>query len=222
MPFDTFEESVRKLIKEELKKRNMDLVELAQNSGVEYRTLWRFVKGRSSIRTAFLSKVLDFLYPGLLNRLFAKKETQIVEYTPKILGESKEEYITLPIYRGLAAGGPIYPERDIVGEVTIPTSLYREGIYAMLVRGNSMEPTIVDGSIVFIDTNDINLRHGKMYAFYFPYKGSVLKRVFFTTNHQVLLKSDNEDYPEFVFSPQDFENGDIKVIGRVVMSIQRY
>ncbi len=217
-----FEKDLRNLILKEIQQRGMDIKKLAEETGVEYRTIWRFLREKSTIRLSLISKVVDYLFPNLIKKLMIKEEVSVVEYVPKIIGESYKEYISIPVYRGIAAGGPIYPEKDIVDEITIPIKYYKKGVYAILVRGNSMEPTIVDGSIVLIDTEDTYLQHEKIYAFYFPYRGAVVKRVIFASNTKVLLKSDNEKYPEYVLAVENFENGEIRVIGRVIMSIQKY
>ena len=202
-----FADELRREINAYMEKHGLTVKELARRAGSSYRSLLRFLQGED-VKLSNIAPVVDVV-----------REKPFTELEPVLLGKTEEEYTALPVYAELGAGGP-RDATDYVGEVCVPLRFARRGVYALKVRGNSMHPSIVDGSIVGVDTYQKELMHDKIYAFHIRHSGSVIKRAIILEGGDVLLKSDNESYPSYVFKGEDRD--DLVVIGRVVWSVQVY
>lgn len=89
---------------------------------------------------------------------------------------------------------------------------------ARLVRvmGRSMEPTLNDGDIVGINTQDTEIRDGKTYAIC---QADLLRvKILIATPDSVIIRSINrEEYPDEVVSREHFQEN-VRVIGKVFWS----
>jgi len=73
-----------------------------------------------------------------------------------------------------------------------------------------MEPTIKDGSIIFINRNDKNIANGGIFVISTS-SGTFVKRVNLKSNGEIELISDNKIYPvETVLA------NDIEIVGKVI------
>ena len=90
-----------------------------------------------------------------------------------------------------------------------------QNIEAINVDGESMEPTLKDGSIVFLDRNQTNIHKEDIYVVNTLNAGLFIKRIRQRTDGMIELISDNPSYsPEVVLSEE------IQVIGKVVGNIE--
>ncbi|ECB4073432.1 helix-turn-helix transcriptional regulator [Salmonella enterica subsp. enterica serovar Napoli] len=89
---------------------------------------------------------------------------------------------------------------------------------AKLVRvsGQSMEPTLNDGDVVGVNTQDTAIRDGKTYAIC---QSNLLRvKTLIATPTSVIIRSINRDeYPDEVLDREDFQKN-VRVIGRVFWS----
>lgn len=89
---------------------------------------------------------------------------------------------------------------------------------AKLVRvsGQSMEPTLNDGDVVGVNTQDTTIRDGKTYAIC---QSDLLRvKTLIATPTSVIIRSINrEEYPDEVLEREDFHKN-VRVIGRVFWS----
>ena len=83
-------------------------------------------------------------------------------------------------------------------------------IQAINVLGDSMEPTLMSGDVVFINKEFTNARKAGIYVVSTP-GGLFIKRLQLYTNGTVALVSDNEAY-----SPEILNGEDVNVLGKVV------
>jgi SOS-response transcriptional repressor LexA len=86
-------------------------------------------------------------------------------------------------------------------------------IQALNVIGDSMEPTLNDGDIVFVDRSSTNPHRTGVYIVSTPY-GLFIKRLQLQANGTVALVSDNPNYSDEIVSVSDVE-----VLGKVVGSL---
>jgi phage repressor protein C with HTH and peptisase S24 domain len=85
---------------------------------------------------------------------------------------------------------------------------------AMTARGNSMEPTIHDGDSLLVDTSQVEVIDGRVYALWYE-GGERVKRLYRLPGGGLRIRSDNAaDHPEIVLGPEYV--GHVRVIGRVV------
>jgi phage repressor protein C with HTH and peptisase S24 domain len=129
-------------------------------------------------------------------------------------------FVQVKVYDMNSAKGPGgFPGAEPAGTLIIPEGDFRKGPVAIQVRGDGMSPNVLDGAIVGIDTTDVNLISGKLYAVWLSYEGATIKRVF-VYPEKVVLRHDNPSFPETAI-PASAKGEDI-IIGRVVWLYQRY
>ena len=87
------------------------------------------------------------------------------------------------------------------------------GVIGLVVAGDSMEPTIFKGAIVGITPYDGSLNPGGIYLIHRPPWGRTLKRVKEGENGQIVLYSDNPQYPPYNLPDEGYEQ---IIIGKVV------
>jgi len=103
-------------------------------------------------------------------------------------------------------------DHRIMGNITTYTN---QNIEAINVDGESMEPTLKDGSIVFLDRNQANIHKDGIYVVNTANAGLFIKRIRQRTDGMIELISDNPSY-----SPEVISSEEIQVIGRVVGNIE--
>jgi len=87
-------------------------------------------------------------------------------------------------------------------------------LVSMRVVGDSMEERLHDGDAVVIDTAQIEVLDGKVYALWYD-GGERVKRLYRMPGGGLMIRSDNEDkYPPLKLSAQEAES--VRIIGRVV------
>ena len=85
-----------------------------------------------------------------------------------------------------------------------------KNIHALNVVGDSMEPTLNDSDIVFMDRDSTNPNRNGVYIVSTP-AGVFVKRLQLKLDGTVALVSDNESYTDEIVNAED-----IKVLGKVV------
>lgn len=134
-------------------------------------------------------------------------------------GIGDTEFIDVPrVDVRVSAGDGVAPHLDdVIGHLKFARSFLRScGVNAASarvvdVRGNSMEPTIKDGAVLLVSTNNREPTENQIYAMARPTEGLIVKRLV-RLDGKWLARSDNRDYP-------DFQIGDgepITIIGRAL------
>ena len=85
----------------------------------------------------------------------------------------------------------------------------RSAIDIVKVEGDSMEPTIKNGDLIFIDRGEDRIKDGAIYAIAAP-MGLFVKRIRRAAIGSLTLVSDNAAYPNIEVSPDE-----ARIIGRV-------
>ncbi|MBO6918906.1 MAG: LexA family transcriptional regulator [Rhizobiaceae bacterium] len=84
--------------------------------------------------------------------------------------------------------------------------------YAILIEGDSMAPTLPNGSYAFVDTSQTYPSPPDLYAINYGH-GAMVKRVELLPGDKIRIISDNGRYSDF-----EFEQCDVEVYGRVIAS----
>lgn len=125
---------------------------------------------------------------------------------------------SLDVY--VAEDGDILDPEQIRGYWSLPeymlVSLGKlKNIYAWEVRGDSMEPTLPGGSVVFVDTSQRDPRSGDIFAINYG-DGLMVKRLkLVPRTDKVSVISDNERY-----GADELLREDVHIWGRIVGSFQ--
>lgn len=129
--------------------------------------------------------------------------------------------VKMPVRALAGAGNPCDLEQlTPIGHITIEADYDGPNIVALQIRGNSMEPNIMNGAHVGVDRTDREIISGQLYAIYIPYEGIVVKRIF-VGPELIKIKSDNPAFPDHDLSI-DRINWDTFVQGRVKWVLQKY
>lgn len=225
-------------IRELRKSRGMTLDEMATETGISTSFLSRIEKGEDAKDGRGLS-----LENAV--RIARALKCEITDFTTEFSEEDIAEAQKLPlnskstpagdvpnltIHAGLGNGGLQAVEADavsgfVVNEFTDGYWSFPEAVrsgftqigqtHALPVKGDSMEPTLSGGSIVFVDTTHMMPSPPDLYAVDYG-DGLMVKRIeLIPRTDQVRVISDNNRYQTYEMSRDD-----LHVYGRVVASFQ--
>jgi len=163
------------------------------------------------------SNILDFC---------AKKKISInwllYNQNPGSLVDSTDKYwIRYYPEVNVSAGGGAYENDDSYESMEIPPYFLDmiggkenlKNVDAINVVGDSMEPTLNNNNIIFIDKSKNDLNKDGIYAFTTNY-GLFVKRIQRRVDGKLDVISDNRDYPK-----QILDKNEIFVVGKVISSL---
>ena len=157
----------------------------------------------------YLDKLGERTY--IFERDLSAREVYVSEVVQK-----KEELKEVKVYADIAAGRPIEMMDEERGFFPVPKEFmhYRESVYMLQVKGDSMTGAGIDcGDYVIIEQTD-HIDNQQIGAIY--YNGGVtLKRVV-QMGETVLLMSENPKY-----EPIHIEGDDFKVMGKLIGVIKK-
>lgn len=143
-----------------------------------------------------------------------KVQDEIIAETMKSIGIVPIRTRKVPILGGIAAGEPIYAQEEHEEYADVDEDTPCD--YALRVEGDSMEPTICLGDLVFIrrqsDVND-----GQIAAVLIE-DSATLKRIFHQSGSLTLISDNAAKYPPRHITCED---GEIRIMGRAV-SFKRF
>ena len=161
-------------------------------------------------------------YSNILN-FCAKKKISInwllYNQNPGSLVDSTDKYwIKYFPEVAVSAGGGAYENNDNFESLEVPSYFINrlggkenlKNIDAINVVGDSMEPTLNDDNIIFLDKTKNDCSRDGIYAFT-TIHGLFVKRIQKRVDGNLDIISDNKDYPS-----QILNNSDIKIVGKVV------
>jgi len=161
-------------------------------------------------------------YSNILN-FCAKKKISInwllYNQSPGSLVDSTDKYwIKYFPEVTVSAGGGAYENSDDFESLEVPSYFIDrlggkdnlKNIDAINVIGDSMEPTLNDDNIIFLDKSKNDCSRDGIYAFTTVH-GLFVKRIQKRVDGHLDIISDNKDYPSQVLN-----NSDIKIVGKVI------
>lgn len=129
----------------------------------------------------------------------------------------------LPLPAVLPHGGVIFSSESVRGEIVLPeyllsefTRTAAERVHWIKVRGDSMEPSLLPGDRVMVDTTDTSIAQGGIFVLRDPDGEIIVKRLHKLAGGIVDLISDNPKQGD-----RQVELSEIAVIGRVVGRLSR-
>lgn len=207
-PYESFMDAFRRAVED---KGN--LKSFADSCGMNYATLYRWFHQLQVPSLQAIEPMLPYLDVAPVIR-------RIGEYSPgeKIEGE---DLPTIPVFFSAGAGAPVdadiwksVPEKRI----QVLPQYYRQDAVLVEVVGDSMEPTISNGSFVGVVPFSGRLREGGIYLVQWQPFGMVVKRIRSNKQGEIVLISDN---PQYEPQPLPFEGYESVIIGEVLWYIQK-
>jgi len=155
-----------------------------------------------------------------------RKEIELVPWTIKGVWDpnkryDKDDYVLLPVYNEVDAGNAERNHNSVepIDHVPVKVEWIKDNVLGIKVIGDSMIPTISDGSVVLVDTNQKKIIDGKVFAIEIPYIGATVKRVFVEYN-KLILKADNPVYKEKKYPLDVIEKEELRIVGRIIKVIE--
>lgn len=132
------------------------------------------------------------------------------------------EFVTAPILDIELSEIDGYQNESEIAEYTLPFQAYTlknlgipvEKVRVVKVHGDSMEPKLLDGDTVSINTLDKRIKDGKIYAIRI---GNLQKVKVLIQNYDgsITIRSFNQSFEDEIISKDKIESGDFEVLGRV-------
>lgn len=188
---------------------------------------WRNASGTWSVstiaekigkKTTYVSNILND--NGSFGATAAREIEKALDLPPSYLdGISDDQFIDVPrVDVRVSAGDGAAPHlEDVIGHLKFARSFLRScgvntaSARVVDVRGNSMEPTIKDGAVLLVSTNNREPTENQIYALARHTEGLIVKRLV-RLDGKWLARSDNRDYPDF-----QIDDGEpVTIIGRAL------
>lgn len=163
-------------------------------------------------------------YSNILNFCAVKKISinwLLYNQNPGSLVDSTDKYwVKYYPSVSVSAGGGAYESEDNYESLDVPPYFIDmlggqdnlKNIDAINVVGDSMEPTLNNDNIIFVDKTKNDAARDGIYAFT-TIHGLFVKRIQKRVDGNLDIISDNKDYPSQILS-----GNDIKVVGKVISS----
>jgi phage repressor protein C with HTH and peptisase S24 domain len=157
----------------------------------------------------------------------AKREISInwilFDQLPKSLQEKTEKFIYIKYFDKVhaSAGGGAYNEDEEYSYILVPKeaiSQYKaDNLHATKVIGDSMEPTLQDGTTILCDVTCKQIQDGDIFMVH-TQEGLLVKRVYADTNNNLTLISDNPQYTSTYITKSQLD--DVSIIGKVIAEVK--
>lgn len=118
----------------------------------------------------------------------------------------------IPLLGTIACGDPILADENISGYLSEPTDLLPSGkLFYLRAKGQSMEPTIKDGSLVLIRQQP-DVEDGEIAAILFMDDNEATLKRIKRAGPTVILMPDNREYEPIIAS----NNNPVRILGKAV------
>lgn len=189
-----------------IKEKRTTKKAMSENIGLPYSTLMSFYTRRSdniSLDTLkkialYLNTTLDYLVYGIID------ESEIKTHTIN----------KLPILGSIPCGAPSDAEENIIGYIDNSTVENHANAYALVARGDSMEPLISEGDIIIINMQT-TLNSGQIGIVKVNGNDATCKKIFIHKDGMSLV-SINKNYLPIFYTMSQIENEPITIVGRVI------
>lgn len=123
----------------------------------------------------------------------------------EIPGSFVPEFEPVPVYSLAGAGTPkeLFSGQPLFF-IPVVKQMFKRGMNALIVAGQSKEPSIMDGAFALVIPGPQEVIDGKVYVVYLRDNGIVLKRLFRGAG-KIILRSDNPTFPDIDVDPRDIE-----------------
>lgn len=190
----------------------LSVAELAKRLGKNRATVYRYesndIEDMPSSVLEPLAKALQTTPAYLMG--WDTKQTKAFDYANVF---PVEPYVKLPVLGIIRAGQPICCDQNNYGEWEFADAKYGDGQHFMLrVQGDSMYPTIPNGSIAIIRIQD-TAEKGQIVAFAMDGEYATLKRYYPQSNGTILLRADNPLADSYTITQEQLNNKEAFILG---------
>lgn len=195
-------EEVIKYLNELRKQQKISISELARKVDMSKSTVSQYFNGKLQFplnRAHDFARVLGVTTDDLLG-LDLSKVNPVNRLTK------------IPLLGTIACGDPILADENISGYLSEPTDLLPSGkLFYLRAKGQSMEPTIKDGSLVLIRQQP-DVEDGEIAAILFMDDDEATLKRIKRAGPTVILMPDNREYEPIIAS----DNNPVRILGKAV------
>ncbi len=195
-------EEVIKYLNELRKQQKISISELARKVDMSKSTVSQYFNGKLQFplnRAHDFARVLGVTTDDLLG-LDLSKVNPVNRLTK------------IPLLGTIACGDPILADENISGYLSEPTDLLPSGkLFYLRAKGQSMEPTIKDGSLVLIRQQP-DVEDGEIAAILFMDDDEATLKRIKRAGPTVILMPDNREYEPIIAS----NNNPVRILGKAV------
>lgn len=198
------------------KKRKFSQRKLAELIGLSPAVVNNWENGHANPLQENLVKVANALNVPIEFLLSSENDYNEQEKQPESTHSDvpliTNDTIKIPVIGDIAAGKPIVAYEDVQEEISVPRDSFRgDNVFGLNIKGDSMDPTILDGDVVLIQRQP-TARDGQIAAVISDSEeAATLKRVYMEKDH-LLLKADNPEFADIKL----FEDDRPRIIGVAV------
>lgn len=191
-----------KNLKKLMNTQHISRRQLSNDLHIAYTTIADWINGKTIPRNERLTDLANYLHTTVDNLLNPTPDNII----------NVNQWESIPVIGTIACGEPILAEENIDSYQPIPSNLlnYHRDIFALRCKGDSMSPTIKDGSLViihqqpFVEENEI--------AAVLINDQATLKRIRHAKDGKIILMPDNHEYNPIILD----KNDDNRIIGKAI------
>lgn len=198
--------SFKDRLEEALAMRNMRPADLARISGISEGAISQYRSGgykATQRNLEKLSSALGVTIPWLMGA----SDSLTNDIPPGF--QSLPELSSIPLVGQIACGEPILAEENIEETVSLPSAWNAD--FALLCKGDSMAPTVLDGDLVAVKIQP-EVENGEIAAVRIGNEAT-LKRVYMHTNY-IELRPENPSYESII--RHRGEMNDVHIEGKAV------
>lgn len=205
---------ISKRLLSEIQKTGMSYRELSEKTGLPKSAIQRYAVGETDkIPIDRLELIARALGTSAAYLMGWESEPATFSLPSNVTPISEMHMQRVPMLGEIAAGVPIMAEEDY--ETFVDTPIRCD--FALTVRGDSMEPTYLNGDVVYIRRQD-DVDEGQVAAVVVD-GDATLKHVYHIRNG-VQLVSDNPRYSPMIFTLPDCDS--IRILGKVMGYTRMY
>lgn len=213
------------------KQQGISADQLAESIGVSRSTIFRYEKGDiekmpievvANVASSLHVSLIDLM--GISNNSISEKITEIVSklnanrqqnvynYADNQLKEQNGKVVNLPLVGKSAANPTELTYGDVEIEHDDFTDVPHGADTAIRIQGDSMEPLIHDGQIIFYHQQE-EVENGEIAIVEIDGDGVTCKQIYYDyTSDEVILRSINKKY-----EPRHVKDDQVRIIGRVIL-----
>ncbi|WP_251898537.1 helix-turn-helix domain-containing protein [Lactiplantibacillus paraplantarum] len=213
------------------KQQGISADQLAESIGVSRSTIFRYEKGDiekmpievvANVASSLHVSLIDLM--GISNDSISEKITEIVSklnpdrqqnvynYADNQLKEQNGKVVNLPLVGKSAANPTELTYGDVEIEHDDFTDVPHGADTAIRIQGDSMEPLIHDGQIIFYHQQE-EVENGEIAIVEIDGDGVTCKQIYYDyTSNEVILRSINKKY-----EPRHVKDDQVRIIGRVIL-----
>lgn len=213
------------------KQQGISADQLAESIGVSRSTIFRYEKGDiekmpievvANVASSLHVSLIDLM--GISNDSISEKITEIVSklntdrqqnvynYADNQLKEQNGKVVNLPLVGKSAANPTELTYGDVEIEHNDFTDVPHGADTAIRIQGDSMEPLIHDGQIIFYHQQE-EVENGEIAIVEIDGDGVTCKQIYYDyTSDEVILRSINKKY-----EPRHVKDDQVRIIGRVIL-----